>query len=69
MLSNLFKDERIDSKKMVFKGRVTSCGKPVIRGMVVKPEKLSTKLDKLEKENEEIYSKEYDYFIKRFSKV
>ena len=69
MFSNLFRDERIDSKKMVFKGRVTSCGKPVIRGMVVKPEKLSNKLDKLEKENEEIYNKEYDYFLKQFKKI
>lgn len=66
MFSNLFKEEKIDSKKMVLKGRVASCGKPVLRGMVIKPEKMSTKLDKLEKENEEIYNKEYDYFIKRF---
>lgn len=71
MFFNLFKEEKIkeekiDSKKMVLKGKVTSCGKPVLRGMVIKPEKMSTKLDKLEKENEEIYNKEYDYFIKRF---
>lgn len=69
MFSNLFRDERIDNEKLIIKGRVASCGKPMLSGMVIKPEKMSTKLDKLEKENEEIYNKEYDYFIKRFSKA